>query len=64
MAEAKSEVKKSFEFDAQERGWIKQALLNQSKMLMRSRTKEIAGGEIWHLRGKEIDIVNTLAGKF
>lgn len=56
--------KKSFEFDAMERCWIKQSLMNQSKMLVRSRVKEITGGEVWTLRGKEIEFVNSLVAKF
>lgn len=56
--------KMSFEFESIERAWIKQALLNQSKMLVRNRTKEIAGGEVWTLRGKEIEIVNAIAARF
>jgi len=62
MAEANT--KKSYDLDVLERGWIKQALMNQSKMLQRSRTREIVGGEIWSLRGKEIEVVNTLAQRF
>lgn len=59
-----AEQMKGMELSQLERGWIKQALVSQSKMLMRSRTKEIVGGEIWVLRGKEIEIVNTLAQRF
>ena len=57
-------TKVKFEFDAIERGWIKQSLGNQVKMLLRSRQKEIVGGEIWSLRGKEIEFLNGLISKF
>lgn len=47
-----------------ERGWIKQALLAQARVLTRARTKEIAGGEVWTIRGREIETVNAIAVKF
>lgn len=49
---------------ALDRAWIVQSLDNQAKMLNRSRTKEIHGGEIWVLRGKEIDTINAVRTKF
>lgn len=64
MAEIKTGSMKSFEFDATERAWIKQSLMNQSKMLLRARSKEIVGGEIWTLRGREIESLNALAVRF
>jgi hypothetical protein len=56
------EVKMSFA--ALEKAWIKQSIAVQIKALMRSRQKEIAGGEVWALRGKELDFLNALAARF
>lgn len=53
----------SFEFSVMERGWIRQCVETQRKVLLRSRLKEIAGGEIWQLRGKEIDALTALLAK-
>jgi hypothetical protein len=51
-------------FAALEKAWIKQSIAVQIKALMRSRQKEIAGGEVWALRGKELDFLNALAARF
>lgn len=59
-----AEAKKSFELDTLERGWIKQAIMNQVRMLTRSRNKEITGGAVWKLRGDEIDFLNALVARF
>lgn len=61
MAEAAKEVVVK---DAMDRGWIKKALESQRAMLIRSRTKEMTGSEVWHLRGREIEQLNLLIGKF
>lgn len=63
MAEAKSDVV-AVSLSGLERVWIKQSIGSQIKMLLRSRQKEIAGGEVWVLRGKEIDVLNSILGKF
>lgn len=55
---------KSFDLSVLERGWIKQSLETQKKVLLRSRSKEITGGEIWALRGKEIDVLTIIISKF
>lgn len=53
-----------FSLTAMERAWVRQALTTQRAALMRSRQKEIAGSEIWSLRGKEIDSLNVLIERF
>lgn len=55
---------KTLTVTALDRAWIVQALDNQAKMLTRSRAKEISGGEIWMLRGKEIDTIAAVRQKF
>lgn len=50
--------------DVMELLWIGQALDLQLTALMRSRQKEIAGSEIWVLRGKEIDFLRSLKARF
>lgn len=47
-----------------ERGWLKQCIGTQAAALRRSRQKEISGGEIWVLRGKELETLAALSGKF
>lgn len=46
-----------------DRAWIVQSLKTQAKALSRSRDKEIAGGEVWQLRGKELDTINAIVVK-
>jgi hypothetical protein len=46
-----------------DRAWIVQSLKNQAIMLGRSRNKEITGGEVWILRGKEIDQIHATLAK-
>lgn len=58
-----AEVKKSLEFDALERSWIRIAIQNQIKMIGRARTKELVGGDVWILRGKEMETLQAIAGK-
>lgn len=49
---------------ALERQWILQSLRTQFSVLNRSRAKEITGSEIWSLRGREMDAVNSLIHRF
>jgi hypothetical protein len=44
--------------------WIVQSAGTQRNVLIRSRNKEIQGGEVWALRGREIDALNALILKF
>lgn len=52
------------ELTAIEKQWIKKSLETMRNVLMRSRGKEVVGGEIWVLRGKEVDALNVLIGRF
>lgn len=56
---ASPEVKK-FDLDATQRMWVLSSLTTQRNVLLRSRNKEVTGGEIWVLRGKEIEALNGL----
>lgn len=58
-----AEALRKFEFDAAERAWIRIALKNQIQVLTRSRTKEVVGGEVHALRGRELAALNALAEK-
>lgn len=62
MAEAGKKV--SVELDVVERSWVHVSVLAKREQLLRSRNKELAGSEIWVLRGKEIEALNMLAPKF
>lgn len=61
---AVSPTDKTVTVTALDRAWIMQSLDNQAKMLARSRQKEISGGEVWVLRGKEIDTLQAVRAKF
>lgn len=54
----------SAELTAMEKQWIKKALETQRNVLQRSRNNEMAGSEIWTLRGKEIETLTALIGRF
>lgn len=58
-----AEATKKFDFDAVDRQWLRIACDNQIKMLMRARTKEVVGGEVHAMRGREIDQLNKLKEK-
>lgn len=60
---AQANDKKSFEFDAAERAWLRIALKNQMQVLSRARTREVVGGEVHALRGKELAALSALAEK-
>lgn len=55
--------KKGYDFDANERAWLRIALKNQIQVLTRARTREVVGGEVHALRGREIAALNALAEK-
>lgn len=61
MGESKKVV---FEFDGMERGWLLKALELQRAALLRSRGREVAGSDIWTLRGKEIEALTSLRNRF
>lgn len=63
MFMAQVDVKK-FELDSISRSWVHQSLTTQRNVLLRSRNKEVTGGEIWVLRGKEIEALNALIAIF
>lgn len=63
MAESKVVVP-PMELSAMERAWIQQSLQLQRASLIRSRGKEIAGGDIWTLRGKEVEALTSLLNRF
>lgn len=63
MAESKVVVP-PMELSAMERAWIQQSLQLQRASLIRSRGKEIAGAEIWTLRGREIEAISALLNRF
>jgi len=50
--------------DVVEKAWIGKALVVLRQTLIRSRSKEIVGTEIYTLRGKEIESLNVLVQKF
>lgn len=50
-------------FNKLEKGWIVQSLNTQRAALIRSRNKEMTGGEIHTLRTKEIEFLNSLISK-
>lgn len=58
-----ADTKVKYEFDAAERAWLRISIQNQIKMLQRARTKEVVGGDVHALRGREIDALNILAQK-
>lgn len=57
MAEPKVD---SYPLTPIERQWVVVALTTQRSVLVRSRNKEMTGGDIWLLRGKEIDALSAL----
>lgn len=59
-----ADAPKKLEFYLLESLWIKKALENQRQALIRSRTKEVAGSEVYTLRGKEIESLTQLIQKF
>lgn len=61
MAQSNS---KPIDLEIMERAWIKKALEDKVKALSRNRANEIPGTEIYDLRTREIQYVNTLIGKF
>lgn len=50
--------------DVLERQWVRKSLENQRQVILRGRNKELAGSEIWQLRGKEMEILTNLVSKF
>lgn len=46
-----------------EKAWLAKALETLRDKLVRNRMKEMAGSEIYALRGKEIDQVNEILNK-
>lgn len=50
--------------DTVEKLWIQRALIGERERLLRGRAKEIAGSDIWHLRGKELEFLNALIARF
>lgn len=51
---------KGVEFTGSQRAWIKLGLEAKRDQLVRVRNKEVAGSEIWVLRGKEIEALSAL----
>ena len=47
-----------------DRQWIKKSLESQRAMLVRSRSKELAGSEIYALRGAEIATLDRLINEY
>lgn len=47
-------------FTALEKAWLLKCIDLQHRALIRSQNAELAGGEIWVLRGKEIATLNAL----
>ena len=47
-----------------ERLWVQKSLSGQVSILKRSLTKELPGSDIYVLRQKEIDFLNTLLSRF
>ncbi len=64
MATEKANLVKSFDLDPIQRAWVAQSLSTQRGVLVRSRTKEMPGGQIHELRGKEIAALDALIGVF
>lgn len=61
MAEA---TKLELSLTAFERAWLRSSLISKRDMLIRSRAKELAGSEIWALRGREIEAIVALLARF
>lgn len=59
-----AEQKKSEELSVLEREWLKQSLATQRKVIVRSRSNERAGSEIWELRGRELAQLDLLISRF
>lgn len=53
----------SIEVTVLQRQWLAKALDTQRKVLVRSRSSEMAGSEIFELRGREIAAVDELIAK-
>lgn len=47
-------------FTNMEKQWLSQCIKTQRAALVRSKNKEVAGGEIERLRNKEIEYLNNL----
>lgn len=60
MADLKSV---SIEVTVVERQWLSVCITNQIQALTRGRNKEMVGGDIWILRGKEIDALRALLAR-
>lgn len=56
--------KMKVELTTMERAWIKKALELQRTALLRSRMKEVPGSEIWTLRGREVEALTGVIGRF
>ncbi len=59
-----AEAKKPVELDSVNRAWVRVCIDNQIKMLMRARTKELVGGEVYVIRTKEIALLTALKELF
>lgn len=60
---AENQSVKKYEFSLLESQWLKQAVATQRAALTRSRNKEMAASEIYHLRTKEIEMLNVIYSK-
>lgn len=64
MAEPKPTDTPQVQLSLIDKLWIQRALMQQRDSLQRSRNKEVAGSEIWTLRGKEIESLTQLMQRF
>lgn len=55
---------KSFRDDPLAKLWVQRSLEFQRAALIRSRTKEVPGGEIYVLRSKEINYLTSLIEEY
>lgn len=55
---------KGYEFSQLEVLWLKKSLELQKNALIRSRAKEVVGSEIYALRTREIEALQSLSNRF
>lgn len=60
LVDVLKEGEKRYVFGVESRNWLRKAIETQRAALVRSRTKELAGSEIYQLRTREIDALNSL----
>jgi len=64
MATASEPFKVTLGLTSMEVMWLHQCIEFQIRMLIRSRGKEVTGGEMYALRSKEIESLRALSQRF